>query len=412
MPRELLNANITHVSYVDKGANKKKFFLTKSEEQNEAPVFEKQVKVLAKADDAEQLVYGIVYEPEVEDAHGDFMNATEIEKAAHQFMKDARNVDTQHDFEAGAGEVVESYVAPADFELEGQTITKGSWVLVTKASEDVWEKIQKGEITGYSMAGTAETIEKSEEPAQAVAGEEVHEDTQMKSFFQTMKEFFNPKTHVEKGEVKNRFYDGKKKREFFDALHIFEDFFYSEIWNEKPDVSAIKDHALDFADLLQEIANSPDILKALGPKPEQKIEKAGKKISTARLAQIKSAYDALGTLIDEVDPKEEEGDEEVMKAEEIQKMLDDALAPISAKLETLEKSSEEVTDKVQKTEEKVEKGEEKTDETVKQFTDALEKALAPINDRLEAVETARGIQKSEEVIQKESEKKSIWDGLL
>lgn len=54
--------------------------------------------------------------------------------------------------------MVESYVAPEDFEMNGETIKKGSWVLVTKASE-VWEQIKKDEITGYSMAGTAETSE-------------------------------------------------------------------------------------------------------------------------------------------------------------------------------------------------------------------------------------------------------------
>ncbi|MEH6904082.1 hypothetical protein V7X04_19585, partial [Bacillus safensis] len=30
MPRELKNAKITHVSYVDRAANKKKFFLMKA----------------------------------------------------------------------------------------------------------------------------------------------------------------------------------------------------------------------------------------------------------------------------------------------------------------------------------------------------------------------------------------------
>ncbi|GIN89123.1 hypothetical protein J22TS1_01740 [Siminovitchia terrae] len=41
MPRELINANITHVSYVDKGASQKQFFFTKSDKQ---PDFQKEVK--------------------------------------------------------------------------------------------------------------------------------------------------------------------------------------------------------------------------------------------------------------------------------------------------------------------------------------------------------------------------------
>ena len=61
----------------------------------------------------------------MEDAHGDFMTAGEIGKAAHGFMKDARNIDKQHDFNSGVGEVFESYIAPADFTIGEETITKG-----------------------------------------------------------------------------------------------------------------------------------------------------------------------------------------------------------------------------------------------------------------------------------------------
>ncbi|MFD0132283.1 hypothetical protein ACFVHT_25585, partial [Bacillus subtilis] len=55
MPRELLNAKITHVSYVDKAANQKQFFFMKSEKQ---PDFQKEVKVLAKEAGEQKLVYG------------------------------------------------------------------------------------------------------------------------------------------------------------------------------------------------------------------------------------------------------------------------------------------------------------------------------------------------------------------
>src|SRR5690625_7112904 len=88
MARELVNANITHVSYVDKGANKKQFFFTKSDKQ---PDFEKEVKVfIDKTDEEQQLVYGIVYEPgsaddpSTHDSHGDYMTAPEIEKRSEE----------------------------------------------------------------------------------------------------------------------------------------------------------------------------------------------------------------------------------------------------------------------------------------------------------------------------------------
>ncbi|KAA0840153.1 MULTISPECIES: XkdF-like putative serine protease domain-containing protein [Bacillus] len=179
MPRELKNAKINFVSYVDKAANKKKFFMTKS---SEPPTFEKEVKLIAKAEDEKKLVYGVVYEPDIQDAHGDFMSADEIQKAAHGFLKNARKIDKDHNFQGGVGEVVESYVAPADFEVNGETIVKGSWVLVTKAGDEIWEQIKKGSITGYSMAGTAETVE---HPPRA--GSKTDETG---SFFQLFKQFF------------------------------------------------------------------------------------------------------------------------------------------------------------------------------------------------------------------------------
>lgn len=156
MSRELKNVQVTHVSFVDKAANKKKFFLTKSAD---TPNFETTVKPIFKSDDPQQLVYGVVYEPLVKDTHDDFMTAEAIEKAAHGFMENYQNIDKQHDFETETGKVVESYVAPVDMEIGETTITKGTWVLVTKATNEMWESIQKGEFTGYSLAGTAEVEE-------------------------------------------------------------------------------------------------------------------------------------------------------------------------------------------------------------------------------------------------------------
>lgn len=89
------------------------------------PDFQKEIKVIAKADDAQCLVYGIVYEPNVADAHGDYMTPAEIEKAAYGFQKDALEIDKQHDFQGGVGEVVESYIALSDFEMGGEVIEKG-----------------------------------------------------------------------------------------------------------------------------------------------------------------------------------------------------------------------------------------------------------------------------------------------
>lgn len=186
--RQLKNVTVTHVSYVDKAANKRSFLLTKADGK---PNFTKQVKPLVKEDDPQKLVYGVVYEPDVEDSQGDAMDAGEIEKAAHGFMENYQQIDKQHDFTTHAGQVVESYIAPADMEIGTQTVTKGTWVLVTKATDEIWDAIQKGEYTGYSLAGQAEVLEKPDEP-----------DSETKSFIKALKSFFTNKKEANEMEAK------------------------------------------------------------------------------------------------------------------------------------------------------------------------------------------------------------------
>ncbi|WP_016886617.1 MULTISPECIES: XkdF-like putative serine protease domain-containing protein [Bacillus] len=391
MPRELVNAKITHVSYVDKAANQKQFFFMKSEKQ---PDFQKEIKVLTKAEDEKKLVYGIVYEPDTPDAHGDFMTAVEIEKAAHGFLKDAREIDNQHDFQGGVGEVVESYVAPADFEVNGETIKKGSWVLVTKASDEVWEQIKKGDITGYSMAGTAETIEKQKEkPFSHSANEE-------KGLFNLLKNFFT------KGEVQDRFNYGRSGREFWaaqDALNSVLINWGSPNEEMENDPEKIREALQDFVNIAQEILIADDIQKAIGPKPEE-LQKAGRKISAANLQEIKSAHTALGNLLSQAEVEEEEDE---LKKEDIEKLLDDKLNPITKRLDEIEKEAESAEDDGE--------GEEQEQSVIKQMDELLEQKLSPIQERLEAVEKSRSLSKQvgdDQVLDQEEVKKSVWDGLL
>lgn len=394
MPRELKNANITHVSYVDKAANQKRFFLTKSDGK---PTFEKQVKIVSKSDE-QQLVYGIVYEPDVEDSQGDFMTAAEIEKAAHNFLKDARNIDTQHDFQSGVGEVVESYVAPADLEIEGESIAKGSWILVTKASDEIWEEIKKGDITGYSMAGTAEAIEKTDKKPFTKS-----DDDEVRGFLHAMKSFFS-REKVEKGAVRERYERNKKQRDFWSAMDSFESTIRSYNWQTdsfefEADADKVREAIQDLSDILQEVLLQEDIMKAIGKPPEQ-ILKAGKKISSANMDKINAAIDALQGLKTEV-----EGEEVEVTKEELQGIVDSAIQkamePVNTRLTTLEKGEEPPAAGT---------GNEDIAKTVE---DAVAKAVAPINERLEAVEKARGISKAaEQPPQAQEVKKSIWEGVL
>nr|WP_324287257.1 XkdF-like putative serine protease domain-containing protein [Bacillus cereus] len=395
--RELKNAKITHVSYVDKAANKKQFFFTKSERK---PTFKKNIQLLTKADDPKKLVYGVVYEPGVEDAHQDFMTAEEIEKAAHEFLKDSRDIDKQHDFVPGAGELVESYIAPDDLEINGQTITKGSWVIATKATDEVWEQIQNGDITGYSMAGIAE-VEAQEVVSKSETGV-------VKSFMSHMKAFFNGENSavIEKGEVRDNYVRNQQKRNVWAAWDSLENAYWGSRWdnytNEAVDFERLLTAIEDFSEIIQEIRDGGDvaIAKALEIKPAatltEEIEKAGKKVSAATMADIETAKTALQNIIDRVSDKEDDE----LKIEDITKAVQDAVAPINERLDALEKANQEEEP-------------ETKDDIVKAVSATLTKALKPIEERLGTVESARGITKQEEKKEEPIEKAgSLWDGVL
>jgi len=115
---------------------------------------------IAKLDEERRLIYGVVYEPGVFDAHDDAMTAVEIEKMAHGFMRKYATLSgdsgLEHEVDVGRDQVVvvESYIAPTAFRLGKQQVQQGSWVMVTKAlDEKIWKDVKNGRYTGYSFEG-------------------------------------------------------------------------------------------------------------------------------------------------------------------------------------------------------------------------------------------------------------------
>ena len=142
--REIKNAKISFVSLVDKAANKREFLITMAQD---GKADWEAVGRIIKADGNTHHVTGVVYEPMTEDTQGDFMSAESIEKTAHDFLKNCEGCDLQHDFKLQKGvSVVESWIAKADFEIDGEKVTKGTWLMTAEISDkSLWDKIQKGD---------------------------------------------------------------------------------------------------------------------------------------------------------------------------------------------------------------------------------------------------------------------------
>ncbi|MGX5612998.1 XkdF-like putative serine protease domain-containing protein [Bacillus toyonensis] len=398
MGYELKNANISYISLVTKGANGRQFAIMKSESAKQ-PNISKQVPIL-KTEEEKQLVTGVVYEPDVEDSHGDIMTAEEIEKAAYTFMENYQHIDKQHDEIAGKGTVVENWIAKSDMTVGEQEVQAGTWLMTVRVDDaDTWEEIKKGEVTGFSMGGFGERVEI------AKTDDFTHED---KGIIRKMLDFVKGETHkIAKGEVKDRFIDEKQKRDLRAVFNLFEDVFYWEIWESNPDIDRMAAALDDMKDILSSIKGGYTISKSEDSMQAESIvlesiKKAGKVLSQKNHAKLDEALALISEIKEAASPQEEDE----MKVEEIAEIVKQAVEPLASKLDKIEKqvNGEEVEPTP----------EEQTEE--EKAAAVIQKALEPITKRLENIENAASIRKGldpdEEVTPgQQTIKKSKWAGI-
>lgn len=160
------------------------------------------MRTFLKKEDTQKYTLGVVYEPDVVDSQGDFAKADAIEKAAWNFMKgiqakakltadvakaftafvdavkkgdgeiditdiletirkeDNSGLGLQHGYWGDElGDIVESFIAPTDMVIGDQTVTKGTWMMGVVWNDAVFQKVQAGDITGYSMGGSGTRVE-------------------------------------------------------------------------------------------------------------------------------------------------------------------------------------------------------------------------------------------------------------
>lgn len=311
------DAKIQFVSLVDKAANQRRFLVTKQADgQAQFSTYSKILKI----DNETHYITGIVYEPMAEDAHGNYMTEDEIRKAAYWFAKNGDKVDLQHSFESADGlSVVENYVAPSDFTLGDTLVTKGTWLITVECSNDsVWQAVQKGELTGFSMGGfgkyseedvNLEDVTKSGGDAEEKAG-----------LFKRLGKFLGLDI-VEKGEVMDKFKTSAKKDQFWNAMWTLEDVLYRYNWTTDryefvADEATIREALEDFNNIITGILSEPNtaIIKAVS----LPVGKAGKKMSSANKAKLDEICQALSDFKSSFDESEEaeEADETITKKED------------------------------------------------------------------------------------------------
>lgn len=110
---------------------------------------------------AKQLLYCVVAEPDSEDLQGDVLDSEEIEKMAHRYAAESRFIGDAHRKDADGNvipadaEMVETFIAPIDFEVDGEKILKGSWVITIRVNDaEMWNNVAAGLIDGVSIGGS------------------------------------------------------------------------------------------------------------------------------------------------------------------------------------------------------------------------------------------------------------------
>ena len=418
------DAKIRFVSLVDKAANKKRFLITKAEGGSAA--FQSFGRIL-KTDQDSHFVTGIVYEPMAEDTDGNYMTAAEIEKAAHWFMKHGGDVDIQHCFEKAEGvDVVESFVAKGDMEIEGQRIAKGTWLMTMEVSDDgVGAALAKGDITGFSMGGAGCFSSEDVDLGQ------VEKQAGVKGLLGKLAKSFGMEL-VEKGRVKDDYRQRVKCDNFWTAYSTLEAALRQEVYVPgigcqyvyTGDEGKIREALEDFNEIIMELLASDDLAgeleKAAGKaaaQPGSRVEKAGRSLSSKNLATLQSIAASLSDFLSGFAETEDCGGSDAgveksgnktivkedakMTQEQVKALVEGAVSkamePVTAQLEELAKADGGAGDAGgagtgQKQEKKGEKEKEKEDEEVaKMVSEAVAKAVEPVAAQIEAIRKSRAL---------------------
>ncbi len=341
---EITDVKISFVSLVDKAANQRQFLITKEDGK---VVMNTRI---IKRDSEKHFITGIVYEPNVEDSQGEFMTASEIEKAAYWFAKNGDKVDLQHNFEeCPSCTVVENWVAKADFSLDGQDVKKGTWLVTVEVTDDaLWEKVEKGEITGFSMGGIGVTSE---------IDVPLEKQEEKKGLLSWIAKTFGL-TPVEKGVLTDNYTQEITRNNLWTAMYNLMDLLDREYYDYsvdrwKHDVehdgAKIREYLTDFVGIINDLLVNDNIYKAvMESKPEDCVAKAGKKMSGKNQERLNNLIAGLTEFAKEFDEEIQENEEENdVKKSELEKMVAEqvkkALNPTDDVEVTAENASELVS---------------------------------------------------------------------
>jgi len=113
-----------------------------------------------KLDSKQQIIGGVIYAPRELDSQEDYTDSTEIQKAMYNFMesyaKNTSRIKVMHKGRSYDFPILESFQPEQDIKKGNDIIKAGAWWMMIKVkNKAIWNKIETGELTGFSIGGTA-----------------------------------------------------------------------------------------------------------------------------------------------------------------------------------------------------------------------------------------------------------------
>ncbi|MCP4392704.1 MAG: hypothetical protein GY804_00260 [Alphaproteobacteria bacterium] len=120
--------------------------------------------IMKAVDELKREVTFLVYEPNVNDAHGEYVSKETLAKACDDFndcyfnkgitvanlfhVKDENGIAEATD----SFEVVKTFIVPVDSVIGETEVSEGSWLAIIKFNNDtLWQLFLDGEVSGLSM---------------------------------------------------------------------------------------------------------------------------------------------------------------------------------------------------------------------------------------------------------------------
>lgn len=404
---EISDAKIDYLSLVDKAANKWQWIVAKELGAPNRFRYDKPI-LKSESEGDNHFVIGVVYEPMTADYHDNFMTEEEIKKACEWFNENGLGSDLQHNENTLEGvKIVKSWVTEEDTTIEGTVVKAGTWLAKAEiVDDDLWSKIEKGEITGWSMGGTGKYS------TQDVDIDEIEKSIGQSILNKIGKALGLTPKHIQKGAYSEKYKETAKRNNFWNAVSTLEDILYPySSWDYtrsfESDVDKIREALQEFSETMEGIllGTPEEVAKSF----ELPVNKAGKKISSKNVEKLKTAQSAINELLDSV-----EGEEE-MNETQVQKMIDEAIKkaldgtkPVEGEVNKNEGQQATTEDIVAKAVEKamleaglIQKQEEKTEE--EKIAEAVAKAMAPY---VGSKQIAKNGEEGQEV------QKSVFKGLF